>query len=215
MPPTSSDPTTTAPGRRRVVPAGTLRCRRCIWRRPDPDSSARSAACWSTISPATGMGGPKTSVCPTISSQPTIAGSDSPASPNRSSSSPSQDGESSAVSSDRLAVDASVTKAPHNRCTSQVSVVVTTPARARLARSHAIFGAEKYGSSTSPVRWATRSAESANCAQTDSARRSCHTIAGVSGRPVSRSHASTVSPWLASATPATATPPAPTPLDPR
>ena len=77
-----------------------------------------------------------------------------------------------------------MTKAPHSRCTSQVSVVVTTPSRVRLARIHAIFGAEKYGSSTRPVRRATSSAEPASAAQMDSARRSCQTIAGLSGRPV-------------------------------
>ena len=51
--------------------------------------SASSAACWSTISPATGIVGPKTSVLPTIWSLPTISGSASPVSPNRPSSSSS------------------------------------------------------------------------------------------------------------------------------
>ena len=72
-----------------------------------------------------------------------------------------------------------------------------------FARIHAIFGAEKYGSSTRPVRCATVSADAGSGAQIDSARRSCHTTAGVSGRPVSRSQARTVSPWLARATAAT------------
>ena len=74
-----------------------------------------------------------------------------------------------------------MTNAPHSRCTSQVSVVVTTPARVMLVRIHAIFGAEKYGSHTSPVRRASSSAWPLSAAQIDSARRSCHTIAGVSG----------------------------------
>ena len=168
--------------------------------------SASSAACWSTISPATGIVGPKTSVLPTIWSQPTISGSASPVSPNRPSRSSSHATVSSAINSDRLAVEASVTNAPHSRCTSQVSVVVTTPAVVMFARIHAILGAEKYGSSTRPVRWATVSADADSDAQIDSARRSCHTTAGVSGRPVSRSQASTVSPWLARATAATGTP---------
>ena len=102
--------------------------------------------------------------------------------------------ESSPINSDRLAVDASVTNAPQSRCTSQVSVVVTTPAAVMLARIHAILGAEKYGSSTRPVRAATVSADAERGAQIDSARRSCHTTAGVNGRPVARSQASTVSP---------------------
>ena len=89
------------------------------------------------------------------------------------------------ISSERLAVDASVTNSPHSWCTSQESVVVTTPSVVRLRRSHAIFGAEKYGSSTSPVRAASMSACSASSSHSRLARRSCQTIAGDSGRPVS------------------------------
>jgi len=122
------------------------------------------------MSPATGIVGPKTSVLPMIWSQPTISGSASPANPNRSSSSSSHVTESSEINSDRLAVDASVTNAPHSRFTSQVSVVLTTPALVMFARIHAIFGAEKYGSSTSPVRCATDSADCDSGVQIDSAR---------------------------------------------
>ena len=43
-----------------------------------------------------------------------------------------------------------------------MSVVVTTPSVVTLRRSQAIFGAEKYGSSTSPVRAASMSACSAS-----------------------------------------------------
>ena len=43
----------------------------------------------------------------------------------------------------RDAVDASVTNAPVSRCTSQESLVVTTPSRVRFSRSQAIFGAAK------------------------------------------------------------------------
>jgi hypothetical protein len=75
-----------------------------------------------------------------------------------------------------------------------VSVVVTTPSVVMLARIQAILGAEKYGSSTRPLRCATVSADADSGPQTDSARRSCHTTAGVSGRPVSRFQANTVSP---------------------
>ena len=98
---------------------------------------------------------PERSVLPTIWSQPTISGSASPVRPNRPTSSSSYSTESSEISSDRLAVDASVTNAPHNRCTSQVSVVVTTPVVVMFARIHAIFGAEKRGRAPDPVapRW--------------------------------------------------------------
>ena len=169
--------------------------------------SASRAACWSTMRPATGMAlRPNAIVSPTISSQATILGIGSSESPNTSSRSSLHVAESRSSSNDRLAVDASVTKAPQSRCNSQVSVVVTTPSRVKLALIHAILGAEKYGSSTRPVRRATSSADSARAPQMDSARRSCHTIAGPNGLPVARSHANTVSPWLASATAATGTP---------
>ena len=98
-----------------------------------------------------------------------------------------------------------MTNAPHNRCTSQVSVVVTTPAAVMFARIHAIFGAEKYGSSTRPVRCATvvRRRRQRRADRLGPPVLPHHR--GVSGRPVSRSQASTVSPWLASATAATGT----------
>ena len=77
--------------------------------------------------------------------------------------------------------------------------MVTTPPEVRFSRSQVIFGAAKYGSSRSPVISASRPADPASRAHTPADRPSCHTIAGVSGRPVRRSQASTVSPWLASA----------------
>jgi hypothetical protein len=56
---------------------------------------------------------------------------------------------------------------------------------------------------------ASRSADPASRWQIPAERRSCQTIAGVSGRPVCRSQASTVSPWLASATASAVVPAAP------
>jgi hypothetical protein len=100
----------------------------------------------------------------------------------------------------RDAVAASVTYPAPSRPSSHASVVVTTPSPVRFSRSQVILGAAKYGSSGSPVIAASSAARSASRAQTPADRRSCHTIAGVSGRPVRRSQASTVSPWLASAT---------------
>ena len=77
--------------------------------------------------------------------------------------------------------------------------MVTTPPVVRFSRSQVIFGAAKYGSSGSPVIWASRGARSSSRSHTAAERRSCQTMAGVSGAPVCRSQASTVSPWLASA----------------
>ena len=106
----------------------------------------------------------------------------------------------------RDAVAASVTYPAPSRASSQVSVVVTVPSRVRFSRSQAIFGAAKYGSSGRPVIAASSAARSASRAQTLPDRRSCQTIAGDSGLPVPRSQASTVSPWLASATALAAAP---------
>ena len=56
-----------------------------------------------------------------------------------------------ATSSDRLAVEASVTNAPHRRCTSQLSVVVTTPSAGQVVADPRIFGARSPG--RAPGRW--------------------------------------------------------------
>ena len=199
-------------GRRwcRCWPAGTPRCRRCTW--PSPGSQA---ALGRAAQPAgrrsarpTGIVAAERAVVPTTSSQATISGSASSSSPNRPSSSSSQsigvDVQEQGPAGRRRVGDELAGTAGAR---SQVSVVVTTPSVVMLPRSHAIFGAEKYGSSTSPVRCgdAARAVRPAR-RRRSSARRSCHTIAGDSGRPVPRSQASTVSPWLARATAATGTP---------
>ena len=119
---------------------------------------ASSAAGWSSTSPPTAIGSPNAVVVPTLSSQATIRGIGSSSSPNSASRPRSQSTRSMSNSSDRLAVDASVTNSPQSWCTSQLSVVVTTPSVVTWRRSQVIFGAEKYGSSTSPVRAATISA---------------------------------------------------------
>ncbi len=106
----------------------------------------------------------------------------------------------------REAVALSVTNSPVSACSTQASMPVTTPARVIVRRSHAILGAEKYGLSGSPVSAVRRAASGASSAQTAAERPSCHTIAGVSGVPSARSHASTVSPWLATPTASTVTP---------
>ena len=84
----------------------------------------------------------------------------------------------------REAVAASVTYPAPSRCSSQVSVVVTTPSAVTFSRSHVIFGAAKYGSSGRPVSAGRSSARSASRSQTPAERRSCQTIARLSGLPL-------------------------------
>ena len=79
-------------------------------------------------------------------------------------------------------------------------MVVTTPSAVTFSRSQVIFGAAKYGSSGRPVIRASSPARSLSRSQTPAERRSCQTIALLSGFPVALSQARTVSPWLASAT---------------
>ena len=87
--------------------------------------------------------------------------------------------ESRSSSSDRLAVEASVTNAPHSRCTSQVSVVVTTPSRSSCSPGSTPSSVRR-STGRGPDRCARRRCRPtpASGAQIDSARRSCHTIAG-------------------------------------
>ena len=160
------------------------------------------AACWSTARPATGTGAPPNAVVsPTTASQSATAGSVSGAMPNASQAVADQVPASRSSSIVRDAVAASVTYPAPSRASSQLSVVVTTPSRVTCSRSQVIFGAAKYGSSGRPVIARSSAARSGpSRAQIDAERRSCQTIARLSGRPVAGSQASTVSPWLASAT---------------
>ena len=113
----------------------------------------------------------------------------------------------------RLAFDGSVANtAPPVRChTTQASTVPRArsgpAATPPSVRSHAILVAEKYGSSTSPVRSRTsgRWPAAASSSQRSAVRRSCHTMARCRGRPVRRSQATTVSRWLVTPMAATGT----------
>ena len=78
-------------------------------------ASASSAACWSTMSPVTGTLPPNSRVTPTMSSLATISGRASSLNPKRSRSSPDQSAVSRSKTRERLAVEASVTNAPHRR----------------------------------------------------------------------------------------------------
>ena len=73
-------------------------------------------------------------------------------------------------------------------------MVVTTPSLVTFSRSQVIFGAAKYGSSGSPEMLVSSPARSLSRRQIAVARRSCQTIARLSGFPDARSQASTVSP---------------------
>jgi hypothetical protein len=70
------------------------------------------------------------------------------------------------------------------------------------SKIHAIFVAEKYGSTTSPVCFRTASprAERFSFAQRSAVRRHCQTTAGWIGRPVARSQTTTVSRWFVTPT---------------
>ncbi len=143
---------------------------------------------------------------PTRVSASTTSGSGSPVRPKASSAAGDQSTVSRSRSWVRPAVAASVTKAPVSRCTSQASLVVTTPCRVRWRRIQAILGAAKYGSRGSPVRSCNAGACGASSVQSCSVRRSCQTIAAVSGSPLAGSQARTVSPWLARPTATTGSP---------
>ena len=89
------------------------------------------------------------------------------------------------------------------------SSAATPPSRS----SHSSLVAEKYGSSTSPVRVRTIGSTPAtrSSSQRAAVRRSCQTIARWRGRPVERSHTTTVSRW--SVMPIAATVRSPRPRD--
>ena len=175
------------------------------------------AACWSPALPAIGIGAPKSSGCdsPTTSLDDVIRGSNARGTLKSCSSSSSQSSVARSTSSVRDALLTSVTwTAPPVRFQmSQLSMVpkASSPrsARARApgtwSSSHAIFVAEKYGSSTNPVFARKRSSRprSRNAAQCSAVRRSCQTMALAIGAPVARSHSTVVSRWLVMPMPAT------------
>ncbi len=131
------------------------------------------------------------------------AGSERSGTPNSSSSSGDHSPASVSNNSVREALEGSVTCSPHSLNSSHESIVPNTarPSRARcsspstLPSSHSILVAEKYGSSTSPVRWRTRSSSPASrsSAQSGAVRRSCQTIALWIGSPDTLSQMTTVS----------------------
>ncbi len=88
------------------------------------------------------------------------------------------------------------TSPPVSFQTSQLSTVPNAnPSPGPCSRSsHSSFVAEKYGSGTSPVRSRIRSGSSSR--QRSAVRRSCHTIAGATARPLARSQRTVVSRWL-------------------
>ena len=163
-----------------------------------------SAACWSTHRARNGSGTAHEG-CRRVPRSPAvsrIAGSTLRGTPNSSSSLGSQSGAPSCV---RDAVDGSVANSAPSLSHRNESTVPMRSAPASSARptassfssSQAIFPAEKYGSSGIPLRSATSSARpsSRKRSRISCERLSCQVTIGVSGRPVSASHASTDSPW--------------------
>ncbi len=149
---------------------------------------------------------PKTVVSPTTPAQSATRGRVPGSTPNAAHAGSDHWTASRSSSIVREAVAASVTYPAPRRCSSHVSVVVTTPSVVTFSRSQVIFGAAKYGSSGRPVMPASSAARPLSRSQMAAERRSCQTIARLSGFPVARSQASTVSPWLASATACAGTP---------
>ncbi len=133
-------------------------------------------------------------VSPTTSAQPATRGNASGAMPNAAHAGSDQRTASRSSSIVREAVAASVTYSVPNRCSSQLSVVVMTPPAVTFSRSHFIFGAAKYGSSGRPVIACRSLAQGSRRSQMPAERRSCQTIALLSGRPLALSQARTVSP---------------------
>ena len=113
----------------------------------------------------------------------------------------------------REALVASIScRRPPVRCQSRrLSTVpaASSPASARalapatLSSSQAILVAEKYGSSTKPVRSAIQALRSRCRSQNSAVRRSCQTMAGPTPRPSDRSQTTVVSRWLVRPTAAT------------
>ena len=81
--------------------------------------------------------------------------------------------------------------------TSHASIVPNASSACGTAvrsRIHSSFVAEKYGSGTSPVR--RRTSSTGSDVHRSAVRRSCHTIAGYTGRVVARSQTTVVSRWF-------------------
>ena len=108
---------------------------------------------------------------------------------------------------DALLTSVTWRRPPVSRCTSQESTVpaASSPRRARArapgtrSSSQASFEAEKYGSRRSPVLRRTISSPPLLriFSRAPAVRRSCHTMALWTGRPVARSQRTIVSRWLA------------------
>ena len=169
-----------------------------------------AAACWSPATPSTGRRRPSTaaSVSPKSAAQSRISGSREAGTPNTSS---IRSSHALVVRPQRLvraALVASVacTRPPVNRQIRKLSTVpkASSPRAARSrapstrSRIQAILVAEKYGSSSRPVRSVTRSSipSSRSRAQTPAVRLSCQTMALWIALPVRRSQTIVVSRWF-------------------
>ncbi len=177
-----------------------------------------SAACWSPAMPASGTSRPPSiaMAVPAGMLDGTSRGSSARGMRSRSSMNSSQSPVARLKSSVRLAFDSSVRCCcwpPASFQASQLSIVpnASSPSSARRrsagseASSQASLVPEKYGSSSRPVRRATSgsSPSALRRAQASAVRRSCHTIAGATGRPFARSHSTVVSRWFVMPTAAT------------
>ena len=175
----------------------------------------KRAACWSPATPLTGTpasAGTPTAAASTVPNRPQegrTSGRAAGSTPKRPQSSSVQRRPSTSKSIVREALVTSVANTPRpgppvNRHSTHESTVArasreagTRPARPPSSSIQANLVAEKYGSSTRPVRARTAGRWPAwrSSSQRPAVRRSCHTMAGPSGPPA-RSQATAVSRWL-------------------
>ena len=162
------------------------------------------AACWSTTRPRSGSSTGQDSWL-SVPRSPIVSrtsGRTSGGTPKRWHSHGSKPGVPSVCSCVREAVEASVANPAPRRSHRNES---TVPMRRRpssrafatsssCSSSQASLAAEKYGSKGRPLRRLISSSSSAMRSRTSCERLSCHTTMGLSGAPVSASHARTDSP---------------------
>ena len=169
-----------------------------------------NAPCWSPTIEAIGTAPPSRpgSVSPSTPDVGTIVGSSARGISNNSSSESFQClvCRSNSIVREALLGSVACTRPAVSFQASHVSIVpkASSPRRARsrapgmLSSSHSSFVAEKYASSTRPVRaWMSAARPcSSKARQRSWVRRSCQTMALASGLPVERSQRTVVSRWL-------------------
>ena len=169
-----------------------------------------SAACWSPAIAAIGIASPNISgrVAPKSPPVACTSGNSRRGMPSASLNSASQARRcrSNSIVREAFVTSVACNLPPVRRHKRKLSIVpnAISPLAARsrspgtLSSIQRIFDAEKYGSTTSPVRCATAFPKPAarHSSQSGAVRRSCQTIALCTARPLARSHNTAVSRWF-------------------